>query len=132
MLGAAVALYFGHLPTLLALLFLLGVLATIFGPLKYSLMPQHLRQSELVGGNALVDSGTFLAILIGTITGGLLVPTSQAAAAAGGASHANVARRGHGGRGRRDLSVLALHSARRGHRPEPQGELQSRSPRPGM
>ena len=38
------------LPTLFTLLFLLGVLATIFGPLKYSLMPQHLRQSELVGG----------------------------------------------------------------------------------
>ncbi len=67
MICAAAALYFGHLPTLLTLLFLLGVLATIFGPLKYSLMPQHLRQSELVGGNALVDSGTFLAILIGTI-----------------------------------------------------------------
>ncbi len=64
MLGAAVALYYGHIPSLLALLFLLGVLATVFGPLKYSLMPQHLRQSELVGGNALVDSGTFLAILI--------------------------------------------------------------------
>ena len=91
MLGAAVALYHGHIPTLLALLFLLGVLATIFGPLKYSLMPQHLRQSELVGGNALVDAGTFLAILIGTITGGLLVPVSPAETAAGGASHANIA-----------------------------------------
>ena len=91
MLGAAVALYYGHIPTLLVLLFLLGVLATIFGPLKYSLMPQHLRQSELVGGNALVDSGTFLAILIGTITGGLLVPTSQTEVAAGGASQANIA-----------------------------------------
>ena len=75
---AAAALYAGHVPTLLALLFLLGVLATIFGPLKYSLMPQHLRQSELVGGNALVDSGTFLAILIGTISGGLLAPASTA------------------------------------------------------
>src|SRR5688572_22652803 len=77
MLGAAVALYSGHIPTLLALLFLLGVLATIFGPLKYSLMPQHLRHSELVGGNALVDAGTFLAILVGTISGGLLVPTAD-------------------------------------------------------
>jgi 1-acyl-sn-glycerol-3-phosphate acyltransferase len=77
MLLAAVALYSGHVPTLLALVFLLGVLATIFGPLKYSLMPQHLRQSELVGGNALVDAGTFIAILIGTISGGLLVPTES-------------------------------------------------------
>jgi 1-acyl-sn-glycerol-3-phosphate acyltransferase len=91
MLGAAAALYVGHLPTLFTLIFLLGVLATIFGPLKYSLMPQHLRQSELVGGNALVDSGTFLAILVGTICGGLLVPTSSAEHVAGGASHANVA-----------------------------------------
>ena len=75
MFCAAAALYFGHVPTLLSLVFLLGVLATIFGPLKYSLMPQHLRQSELVGGNALVDAGTFIAILIGTISGGLLAPT---------------------------------------------------------
>lgn len=86
----AVALYFGHVPTLLALVFLMGVLATIFGPLKYSLMPQHLRQSELVGGNALVDAGTFLAILVGTIAGGLLAPTSPAEAAEGGASDAHI------------------------------------------
>ncbi|HKU91008.1 MAG TPA: MFS transporter [Steroidobacteraceae bacterium] len=90
MLCAAAALYFGHLPSLFTLIFLLGVLATIFGPLKYSLMPQHLRQSELVGGNALVDSGTFLAILVGTICGGLLVPTSTAEHTAAGSSHANM------------------------------------------
>ena len=91
LMGAgAVALYIGHIPTLLGLVFLMGVLATIFGPLKYSLMPQHLRQSELVGGNALVDAGTFLAILIGTIAGGLLAPTSAAEAAQGGASDAHV------------------------------------------
>jgi 1-acyl-sn-glycerol-3-phosphate acyltransferase len=90
MICAALALYFGHLPSLFALIFLLGVLASIFGPLKYSLMPQHLRQSELVGGNALVDSGTFLAILAGTISGGLLAPTSVAEHAAGGTSTAHV------------------------------------------
>lgn len=77
----AVALYYSHVPSLLTVIFLMGVLATIFGPLKYSLMPQHLRQSELVGGNALVDAGTFLAILIGTIAGGLLAPTSAGGAA---------------------------------------------------
>lgn len=94
MIGAAFALISGHVPTLLGLIFLLGVLATIFGPLKYSLMPQHLRQSELVGGNALVDAGTFIAILIGTIAGGVLSPTSeaaQAATAATGTSPMNVA-----------------------------------------
>src|SRR6187549_2576238 len=87
MLCAAAALYFGHLPSLFTLIFLLGVLATIFGPLKYSLMPQHLRQSEMVGGNALVDAGTFIAILVGTIVGGLLAPTSSEAAASGGSAH---------------------------------------------
>ncbi len=86
----AVALYFSQVPALLLVIFLMGVLATIFGPLKYSLMPQHLRQSELVGGNALVDAGTFIAILIGTIAGGLLAPTSRAEAALGGASDANL------------------------------------------
>src|SRR4051812_18163523 len=91
MFAAAVALYFENIPILLALTLLTGVLATIFGPLKYSLMPQHLRPSELVGGNALVDAGTFVAILMGTIAGGLLIPTSHVEAAAGGASHAKLA-----------------------------------------
>jgi 1-acyl-sn-glycerol-3-phosphate acyltransferase len=90
MVCAAAALYFGDVPSLLWLVFLLGVLATIFGPLKYSLMPQHLRQSELVGGNALVDAGTFIAILIGTISGGLLAPNSAAEHAAGTTSNAHV------------------------------------------
>jgi 1-acyl-sn-glycerol-3-phosphate acyltransferase len=83
----AVALYVGQVSILLGVIFLLGVLATIFGPLKYSLMPQHLRQSELVGGNALVDAGTFIAILVGTIVGGLLAPESTAKAATGGDAH---------------------------------------------
>jgi len=86
----AVALYYTHVPSLLTVIFLMGLLATVFGPLKYSLMPQHLRQSELVGGNALVDAGTFLAILIGTIAGGLLAPTSAHEAAQGGTSQASV------------------------------------------
>jgi 1-acyl-sn-glycerol-3-phosphate acyltransferase len=93
MCAGAVALYYGRIPAMLAVIFLSGVLATIFGPLKYALMPQHLRQSELVGGNALVDAGTFLAILIGTIAGGLLAPTAGAgvAAAVGGDAHLAVA-----------------------------------------
>jgi 1-acyl-sn-glycerol-3-phosphate acyltransferase len=91
MIGGAVALYFSHVPSLLVVIFLMGLLAAIFGPLKYSLMPQHLRQSELVGGNALVDAGTFIAILVGTIAGGLLAPTTHAEKVAGGASDANIA-----------------------------------------
>ena len=84
--GAA-ALYVGQVSILLGVIFLLGVLATMFGPLKYSLMPQHLRQSELVGGNALVDAGTFIAILVGTIAGGLLAPESGGEVAPGSDGH---------------------------------------------
>jgi 1-acyl-sn-glycerol-3-phosphate acyltransferase len=58
---------------LLAALFLMGIHSTVFGPVKYAILPQHLKAHELVGGNAWVETGTFLAILIGTIMGGLLV-----------------------------------------------------------
>ena len=51
----------------------MGVHSTLFGPVKYSILPQHLRDEELVGGNALVEMGTFVAILLGTILGGVLV-----------------------------------------------------------
>jgi len=58
---------------LLAVLFCAGVQAAFFGPLKYSILPQHLRETELVGGNALVEAGTFVAVLLGTIAGGVLI-----------------------------------------------------------
>jgi len=64
------------LPSLVLLflaLLLMGVHSTLFGPVKYAILPQHLRPEELVGGNGLVEMGTFVAILIGTIAGGLLV-----------------------------------------------------------
>jgi hypothetical protein len=61
------------LPILLAALFLMGVHSTLFGPVKYSILPQHLHEDELVGGNALVEMGTFVAILLGTILGGVLI-----------------------------------------------------------
>ena len=61
----------------LALLFialtLMGVHSTLFGPVKYAILPQHLKPEELIGGNGLVEMGTFVAILIGTIVGGVLV-----------------------------------------------------------
>jgi hypothetical protein len=60
-------------PVLLAALFAMGVHSTLFGPVKYSILPQHLVETELVGGNALVEMGTFVAILIGTILGGVLI-----------------------------------------------------------
>lgn len=54
-------------------IFLLGLQATVFGPVKYSYLPQHLDSHELTGGNGLVEMGTFVAILLGTIGGGLLI-----------------------------------------------------------
>ena len=57
---------------LFASLFLLGIHSTLFGPVKYATLPQHLKDDELVGGNALIEAGTFVAILLGTLLGGLL------------------------------------------------------------
>ncbi len=73
---AGVALWSHSLPLLLGTLFLSGAQSALFGPLKYSILPQALRPAELVGGNALVESGTFLAILLGTFFGGWLMGLS--------------------------------------------------------
>ena len=69
---AAAGFWLQSLPVLLAALCLLGLQSTLFGPLKYAILPQHLHTNELVGGNALVEAGTFVAILLGTLTGGVL------------------------------------------------------------
>ena len=58
---------------LLAVLFLMGCQSTMFGPVKFAYLPQHLADDELVGGNALVESGTFIAIILGLIVGGIAV-----------------------------------------------------------
>jgi 1-acyl-sn-glycerol-3-phosphate acyltransferase len=73
MLLAAIGFALESLPFLLGVLFLMGTQSTLFGPLKYSILPQVLKPEELVGGNALVEAGTFLAILLGTLAGGLLM-----------------------------------------------------------
>ncbi|HPF58884.1 MAG TPA: MFS transporter [Candidatus Competibacteraceae bacterium] len=73
MLAAAMAFILGSLPLLIGLLFLMGWQSTLFGPVKYSILPQHLKPEELVGGNGWVEMGTFLAILIGTLLGGVLI-----------------------------------------------------------
>jgi hypothetical protein len=70
---AAVGFVRGDVVTLFAALFLMGVHSTVFGPVKFAILPQTLREEELVGGNALVETGTWAAILLGTILGGLLV-----------------------------------------------------------
>ena len=58
---------------LLGCVFLMGLHSTVFGPVKYALLPQHLKDHELTGGNGLIEMGTFVAILVGNIVGGLLI-----------------------------------------------------------
>ncbi|AYH41997.1 MFS transporter [Azoarcus sp. DN11] len=77
---AAVAFALDSLALLFAALFLMGVHSTIFGPVKYAVLPVYLREAELVGGNALVESGTFVAILLGTIAGGVAIALPGGAA----------------------------------------------------
>jgi acyl-[acyl-carrier-protein]-phospholipid O-acyltransferase/long-chain-fatty-acid--[acyl-carrier-protein] ligase len=73
MVLGSLALGLGDLTLLFVVLFLMGVHSTFFGPLKYSILPVHLAAHELIAGNALVEAGTFLAILLGTIAGAALV-----------------------------------------------------------
>ncbi len=70
----------GSVTLLFAALFLMGVHSTFFGPIKYGILPAHLREDELLGGNALIEAGTFLAILIGTIVGGVLIAEASGSA----------------------------------------------------
>jgi acyl-[acyl-carrier-protein]-phospholipid O-acyltransferase/long-chain-fatty-acid--[acyl-carrier-protein] ligase len=67
------ALVAENVPMMLTALFLLGAQSTFVGPIKYAVLPELLERDELIGGNALIEGGTFLAILIGTIAGGTLV-----------------------------------------------------------
>lgn len=76
MLLGAVGVLLGNLPMMLAVLFAMGTQSALFGPVKYSILPQHLEEQELVGGNALVEMGTFLAILAGTIGAGIIMASS--------------------------------------------------------
>jgi len=69
---AGVGFAVGSLPVLVGVLFLMGLQSAFFGPAKYSILPDLLDERSLVGGNALVETGTFLAILLGTICAGVL------------------------------------------------------------
>ncbi len=77
MLAAAVALYMDLVVPLIALLFLMGLQSSLFGPAKYGVLPQLADETELLGANALVETGTFLAILLGTALGGVLIGIDQ-------------------------------------------------------
>jgi len=73
MIVGAAGLLIHNIPLLLAALFAMGVHSTFFGPIKYAILPQHLERDEVLGGTGLVEAGTYIAILGGTILGGLLV-----------------------------------------------------------
>ena len=75
---ACVAIWQESIAMMILLLFAMGTQSAFFGPVKFSILPQHLRSDELVGGNALVETGTFLAILLGTILAGYLVDATEA------------------------------------------------------
>jgi 1-acyl-sn-glycerol-3-phosphate acyltransferase len=69
---AGIGLASGSLTVLMSALFMLGMHSTFFAPAKYGLLPQILQPAELIGGNAMLEMGTFLAILLGTLAGGVL------------------------------------------------------------
>ncbi|GLS03348.1 MFS transporter [Chitiniphilus shinanonensis] len=73
MLLAGLGFYQKNATVLFVCLFLMGVHSTLFGPLKYSVLPQYLKEEELLGGNGLIEAGTFIAILVGQIAGTLIV-----------------------------------------------------------
>jgi acyl-[acyl-carrier-protein]-phospholipid O-acyltransferase / long-chain-fatty-acid--[acyl-carrier-protein] ligase len=66
-----VGFWLHSVPIMFVTLFMFGVIATLFGPVKYGILPDHLKKEELPAGNALVEGATFMAILLGTIAGGL-------------------------------------------------------------
>src|SRR5437764_3830047 len=72
-LGAAAALFADSLALSFLTLFVLGAQAAFSSPVRYALLPQHLATNELVDGNGLLEGGTFLSILLGTIAGGLTI-----------------------------------------------------------
>ena len=73
MSGAFFGFWLGNVWVLMVVLFLMGAQSAFFSPAKYSILPQHLREDELIAGNGLIQMGTYLAILTGTIAGGLMI-----------------------------------------------------------
>ncbi len=73
MLLAAYGFYGSHVAVLLACVFLMGLHSTLFGPVKFAYLPQVLNEAEITGGNGMVEMGTFVAILLGNVAGGVLI-----------------------------------------------------------
>ncbi|WP_288377394.1 MFS transporter [Pseudomonas sp. L7] len=84
MVIGAVGFLSDHLELMLLTLFAMGTHSALFGPVKYSILPQALREDELVGGNGLVEMGTFLAILAGTIGAGVMMSSGNYATVVAG------------------------------------------------
>jgi len=82
MLVGGAGLMLANIPLMLAAVCAMGVHSTFFGPIKYAILPQHLQKDEVLGGTGLVEAGTYLAILGGTILAGALALNPSLAAAA--------------------------------------------------
>ena len=82
MLLGATGILLANIPLMLAAVFAMGVHSSFFGPIKYAILPQHLRKDEVLGGTGLVEAGTYIAILLGTILAGALASWPAAAALA--------------------------------------------------
>ena len=80
MVVAAWGFWMQSIPLLLACVFLMGLQSAVFGPVKFAYMPQHLSERELTGGNGMVEMGTFVAILLGQVAGGLIVALPEVGA----------------------------------------------------
>ena len=72
MIVGGAGLMLANIPLMLAAVFAMGVHSTFFGPIKYAILPQHLGKDEVLGGTGLVEAGTYIAILVGTILAGVL------------------------------------------------------------
>ncbi len=101
----------------------MGVHSTLFGPVKYAILPQDLKTEELVGGNGMVEMGTFVAILLGTIAGGVLVAVQPSGPVLAGSAAVAVAVAGwlisrgdpaDAGAARRTSRSTGIRSPRRG------------------
>ncbi|THU05438.1 MFS transporter [Lampropedia puyangensis] len=74
---AALAFFFNTVSVLLACIFLMGLQSTLFGPVKYAYLPQQLHPAELTGGNGMIEMGTFVAIVLGSLLGGVLIDMGE-------------------------------------------------------
>ena len=82
MIVGGAGLLLANIPLMLTAVFAMGVHSTFFGPIKYAILPQHLERDEVLGGTGLVEAGTYIAILLGTIIAGVLASEPRYAAGA--------------------------------------------------